>query len=417
MQTSKTILLICHSFPPYPGIGGRRWAKFAKYLHRCGHKIKVIASENPFEKKSEWLNDVKGLEVTCLPFHYPYVLKKESLSFPEKIAYRFALAYVKASGKGNYHDRSLFWKDQVLRTASKIIADNNIKNVIVTCPPFHMAHHCLELKNKFKGIKLITDMRDLWTSDYSLSPLGSMSEKRRKDEISMEKEVLKRSDLVLAVSENMIREFKKAEPSCNCHVLMNGFDEDDFPGGITSQSNTGDKMELVFTGTLYRNLEHLFAPLVNALKKMRSEFPEVYKNFSFNFYGSVPDEIRSMCSDENAVKFHGPVSLNEVYKKISGAGLCMLFLSEAYTFSLSTKFCEYISQKKKIVLFSNKGETSEFIISHNLGYWISPENMFEGLMKLNESKKSGDIYKWKTTLDIDDFSVNTLTKQLEAFLS
>jgi hypothetical protein len=417
VQDPKTILLICHSFPPYPGIGGRRWAKFAKYLQRDGHTVKVIASQNPFKTSSEWSNDVKGLDVTYLPFNYPSVLKKSTgLNLLDKIAYRLALAYVKTFGKGNYYDRSLFWKEQIIKAASEIIRKHQIKNVIVTCPPFHMAHHCLDLKTLFKDINLISDFRDLWTTDYSLSPLKHMSQQRQTYETSIEKEVLKSSDVVLTVSEEMVNEFRRIEPKANCHTLKNGFDEDDFVGDSPVRKSTDGKINLVFTGTLYTNLDNLFVPLLDALKKMRMEFPDHYKKLSFHFYGSAPEKIRALCSGEKSIKFYGTIPLKEVYRKISEADLCMLFLNDAYTFSLSTKFYEYVSQKKKIVLFSNQGKTADLIEQKDLGYWISPERTFDGLMNLIELSKSGAIHEWKTTLNIYEYSVKTITKQLEAYL-
>ena len=42
MNNLKHVLLISYSYPPYPGIGGRRWAKFSKYLSRLGFVIHVI---------------------------------------------------------------------------------------------------------------------------------------------------------------------------------------------------------------------------------------------------------------------------------------------------------------------------------------------------------------------------------------
>lgn len=417
MEEQKTILLICHSFPPYPGIGGRRWAKFAKYLSQNGHTVKVIASENPFFKKSEWLHDVKNMDVTYLPFNYPAVLKKDSsLSLLDKLKYRAALVYIKCLGKGNYYDRSLFWEKQILKTASALIDKHKIKNVIVTCPPFHIAYHCLKLKNNFPELNLITDFRDLWTGDFSLSGLKQMPDKRQSAEKEMEKEVLEKSDIVLTVSDKMTSAFKTQVPKCNCYTVPNGFDEDDFKYISDSPEKQNEKITLVFTGTLYANLQNVFIPLVSALKKLKTEQPSLYNLLSFNFYGTVPHEIRTLCAGAEVIHIHGTIPLNEVYKKIGESDMCLLFLTDAYTFSLSTKFYEYVSQKKKIVVFSKKGDTSDFIEQNNLGYWISPDKSYEGLIKLIELYQTGQTVNWNSNLNINDFSVKALTKQLEKHL-
>ncbi len=413
----KKILIICHSFPPYPGIGGRRWAKFAKYLSKSGHKVWVIAAKNPYSEQSQWTKDAQNEDVTYLPLKYPAVLKRaHHHSLYHKITYRLALAYVKLFGKGNYYDRSLFWEKQIVRSASEMISRHEIKNVIVTSPPFHLAYHCTKLKDRFKDINLITDIRDLWTEDYSLSALKTMSAERQEYEEKIEKEVLNRSDVVLAVSDQIINGFKKIVPVNNYHTLINGFDEEDFKNVQPILNKSKEKINLVFTGTLYVNLQNLFIPLIESLKKLKKEEPALYGMLSFNFYGHAPNELKHLVTDVDAINLHHRISLPEVYSKISEADLCLLFLTDAYTFSLSTKFYEYLSQKKKIVLFSNKGETSHFIETNHLGYWIAPENTYEGLKKIIELFKKGEIYKWDTALDIQQYSIKNITKELEKHL-
>lgn len=413
----KKILIICHSFPPYPGIGGRRWVKFAKYLNKQGHLIKVIASENPFTETSQWLKDAEGLDITYLPFNYPKVLKKASHpGILDKLAYRLALMRVRSKGKGNYHDRSLFWEEQILRSAGEIISKHNIKNVIVTCPPFHLAYFCTKLKSAFPNVRLITDFRDLWTGDLSLSALKNMPAERQEHERSIEKEVLDRSDAVLCVSDKMCEDFKKIVPANKYHTLINGYDEEDFERSNLKERTDG-KINLVFTGTLYVNLQNIFVPFVEALRKLKKEEPSLYSLLSFQFYGSAPVEIKKLTEGIEAITLHGNVSLKEVYQKIAASDACLLFLTDTYTFSLSTKFYEYISQKKKIILFSKQGETSQFIEKNNLGYWIAPENSYEGLKSILELHKKGELQRWNSEIDINAYSVKNLTKQLESYLA
>ncbi|MCB0793795.1 MAG: hypothetical protein KDB88_03585, partial [Flavobacteriales bacterium] len=92
MRPRAPVLLIAHTFPPYRGIGGRRWAKFAKAMARKGHPVHVIHSEGPEELKgSLWTTDIEqeGIHLHLLPQRYPTVLFKRPLnSLWEKIAYR-----------------------------------------------------------------------------------------------------------------------------------------------------------------------------------------------------------------------------------------------------------------------------------------------------------------------------------------
>jgi hypothetical protein len=82
MAPGEPILIICHGFPPVPGIGGRRWAKFAKELARRGHPVHVIRSTGPEHGPiSLWAPDVQHPNIIAhpLPQRYPTVLMKQPL--------------------------------------------------------------------------------------------------------------------------------------------------------------------------------------------------------------------------------------------------------------------------------------------------------------------------------------------------
>ena len=72
------ILLVCYSFPPNPGVGGRRWAKFAKYLVKSGHYVEVINAKLTTDKLSTWSKDAQLLHeknhVHSLPTSYPEII-------------------------------------------------------------------------------------------------------------------------------------------------------------------------------------------------------------------------------------------------------------------------------------------------------------------------------------------------------
>ena len=60
---SKKVLIVSYVFPPKSGIGGRRWAKFSKYLNRMDIDLKVLT----FQKKndsnfSNWSKDTVEYE-------------------------------------------------------------------------------------------------------------------------------------------------------------------------------------------------------------------------------------------------------------------------------------------------------------------------------------------------------------------
>ena len=412
MNSEKNILIICYGFPPFPGIGGRRWAKFSKYLSNYGFNINVIASKNPFKAESVWKNDVKNISVTQLPVNYPQAL----ITFPKlligRLKYKLGLLVVKLFTKGNYYDKTIFWKNKLINEAEILIKQHKIKHVIVSGAPFHLLHHSLKLKTLFPDLNLVVDYRDFWTDDLSVGPLSGISKKRIEFEKSLEAEVLKNADCVLTVSEYMTKQL------CDKHVIKkaitipNGFDENDFENIKTSTRND-NLIKFVFTGSLYQNIESVFVPFCEAIKKIKINNPDLYKKLRFEFYGSsspINIKIVNKYHLEN-ISFNAPLTLQESFQKIHESDFCLLFLNNTYSFSLSTKFCEYIGLKKPIVLFSQKGDASDFIQSNNFGVWINPDDMYNQLIAFLLNFKSLD-FKLENNQIRDTYSVRYISNHL-----
>ena len=74
----KKVLIIAYKFPPAHGVGGRRWAKFAKYLAREGYEVYVITSKFPSGDIS-WEDDVQSEHIRVFNYKsmFPTFLQKQ----------------------------------------------------------------------------------------------------------------------------------------------------------------------------------------------------------------------------------------------------------------------------------------------------------------------------------------------------
>lgn len=410
---NKNILIISYTFPPYPGVGGRRWAKFAKYLTKLGYTVHVICSENPFNKESEWLKDIpSSLKIYKLPVKYPKSLILFPTNIIGKIRYRFDKYLVKIFGNGNYYDRTIFWENNLITLAQKIIKQYNISNVIATGAPFHILGHSIKLKDIFPQINLMIDFRDYWVNDTSISVHSHLSENRKRFEEKLEKMVVEKADIVFTVADVMTHYFKEKYNKEACYTLINGFDEDDFEIIKNTYKEVDDTIKFVYTGSLYNQIDYVFVPLCDALLKLKNENFEIYQSLNFNFYGNQPIKYKNMVRDKkiDVIKFHPQVSLKDALLKIFNSDYCMLFLNQNYNFSLSTKFCEYIALNKKIAVFSDKGNATEFIVSKKMGFWLNPDTIYNDLLYVIKNKNS----EMENISEIrESFSIKSITNQLE----
>ncbi len=406
----KSLLIINYAFPPNEGVGGRRWAKFSKYLAKQKVNIVVINAKKQNNKISNWNSDVKNINVTSLKTSFPNILQITPKTIFQKIIYRLAVLYCKIKVKGNYFDYSSFWKKNLLKTTEELILKNNIKNVIVSCAPFKMAFFVIQLKKKFPNTQFIVDFRDPWVNNKTSYGLYNMHYSRIEHEKLMEKHVVLNYDKIFVVAKEMASYFYETyKLSDKIKVISNGFDKNDYSNLNNTEITINDKIEIIFAGTFYGKAKYILNNLVNVLKNNN----ELSLKISFNFYGDMPNDCLELIKFiPNCCKYHGVIALENTFDKITKHNFAALFLTDDLTYSISTKFFEYLMLKKPILVFSKPGNTANFIVNENLGFAISVDNMENDLVHFIKNAKQ---FKLNNNIDhlLNKYNVENITQEIE----
>src|ERR1700741_762637 len=128
-MSKKKILLICYSFPPFAGIGGRRWAKFSKHLTQHDFELFVIGAEHRSGKVSNWAQDIEGNEA----IHYFPIKTKfhdffhdHNFTFLKKVNYKLSKIYLQNTSEGNFYDKALASNELFYRKAKELIVKHGI---------------------------------------------------------------------------------------------------------------------------------------------------------------------------------------------------------------------------------------------------------------------------------------------------
>lgn len=408
MNNNKKILLISYVFPPYPGIGGRRWAKFSKYLTKLGYEIHVIHAENPFLESSLWLEDIDkndNIKRYALEDSYPKSLLGSPKTIFERLNYHYSLFKVKLLSKGTPYDRGVFLKEKLLNKSIQIITEFDIRNVIVSSAPFSATYYTLELKKQFPSLNLIVDFRDPWTwgSSYGFSKLNI---KRMAFEKEKEHNVISQYDSIMVPSVKMKEDlsFNYKDVSNRIYVIPHGFDEDEVlkePKKISSKTN------LMFYGTLYPGLENVFLQLSNAIKASHGKL-------SLDIYSSSKTYNQFFIANglDKSVNYLQQVRPKELFRKFSNYNYIVVVQPDHAKDFITTKIYEIIYTNTPIILISNEGKLSQFIISNCLGIWFSPNELY----LLNERMGLvNQTYKWDE-FPIDDFSFRRITSKVTDLL-
>lgn len=417
---SSRTLIVNFTFPPYPGIGGRRWAKFAKYLQRNGVEVSIIAAELYLKNPNPWLKDTEAYSsrIAYVKPPYPRVLGTIPSTFIQRIKYKLMLEYVKFKyGKYNYFDPSSGFGNKIKKNIETQIR-NGCKNVIVSAGPFHMAAEIGELKTRFPEVNFIIDFRDPWANNRTAFGFQTIGEQSLEFEKKLELEVIKQYDTVIAVSPQLNEYFieRSGEPTSKFITIPNGFDKEDFVNHSFGKPADTGKLRFVFTGTLYSKVLHVIEDFVKSLAWLKSNKPEIYNSFTFDFYGHLPDWFNQVTAPvADCVHKHGELELSQVYQQINDSNICMLFLTDDLTYSRSTKFYEYVAAQKPIAVFSIGGETANFIESNNAGYDCRVGQMASRLEAIYADWKSNNLPS-NSTLDISEFDTRELAKKVQQLL-
>jgi hypothetical protein len=401
---------MCYAFPPFGGIGGRRWEKFTKELLIRKYCISVISAENDKKKKTE-LDLFNHIQ---LPLLYPKALINLNMSFLNKIKYQIALVKVKLQTKGNYYDRTINWKKQTLEAFNKINSNKKITHCIVSGAPFYWLTFIPELKAINSKTKFISDIRDPWTNNKSAYGFTTIGEKRFSVEKENEIKALESTDHLICVNKSIAEYFIKISKNKNIQVIENGFDTEEMK--ISQNSRLyfdNNKINLVFTGSIYNNTDYLFVGLITELT---NNIKKYLNKIHFYFYGPTNAKLKKLLPDKLKAFFTFGYTeiVEEVNQLIYQSNYCVLFLSDDINNSLSTKFCEYIKLKKKIIVFGKEGFTSNYIINNKLGQHINQTNITSQFEKII-NQRNEEVFP--DDFNINQFSIKTLTDKLEKYLN
>ena len=416
---SLNILIISTYFPPVPGVGGRRWAKFVKYLGRKEDiTVHVISAKNTVQNvTSSFANELKEVDFkhTQLASNYPKYLEFLEFwkpTFFRKIMFRIQLYGLKKRVKGNYWDFSVLWESHFKSTIPRIIRDEKITKLIVSGPPYRYILFAQQLKKDFPDLELILDYRDPWNDFNDPFPI---SEKRHEFERELEKEMLRKVDKIITVSEFQKGLIKKTEPqSAPVYVIPNGFDHEDYQANLRPKVPS-EKIKLVHFGTLHYLKDYYWKPFFNAYHQLKNERPELYALLSIDLVGYCPTQISDFIKTlELDVTIHGILDPFDAYSELNQADVALWFKYDGSPGDFATKFGDYISIKKFIWTFSVKGAVTDHIEKHEIGkvFYRDDEQLQETIYQSFLSIQDEDKRVFNPDYDPSALQIINLTENL-----
>ncbi len=401
MRPGEHLLIICHGFPPNYGIGGRRWAKFAKELARRGHSVHVIHSAGDAgQAGSLWTADAEtpGVIKHPLPARYPAAFWRSApLSVMDKVAYHLWKCILSLFTRYNLYDRGIFWRKQLVRKSSDLIRTHGIRNVIVTGAPFSLMAFTAELKKRFPEINLIADFRDPWTwgTDYGFSMLSPQRMRREKEREALVAHVFDRLIASTSSITEHLRDTYGGAPE-RYLTIPHAMDPDELM--VATSPTTDGVFKMIYAGSLYDGPEadHYYKTLWSSFEALRGKHPDAFASFRFDLYitgqetHTYAQQLKERGLQEH-IRFHEPVPPQAILERIAGSDLVLAFLPKNKKDIMVTKFNEIFHLRRPVLHIGEPGLASRTITDRRLGASLRVEELVTELPRIISGERKIEI--------------------------
>ncbi|MFM1932926.1 MAG: hypothetical protein RL226_2229, partial [Bacteroidota bacterium] len=406
----ESVLLACYDFPPNEGIGGRRWAKFAKGLAQAGYDVHVIkAAPAKGTVVSGWQDDSQHPRIFVheLPRRYPESVSHPGTGIIDKVRYRIDRYLLTKREAGTIYDIAIGWEAIYLQLAEDLIRTKTIHAVVATGAPFNLLFYTAKLRHKFPDLRIVVDYRDPWLTaqNYGMKDLAPT---RMQAEIAKQEFVFANVDVVTCPNDFLLAEIQSTAvvaPACAFKTLAHFFDGDDLSMYLVPEARDASKIKLIYGGAIYMGVEKYLVELNAALTSLKSKNRGLYDRLQIDFY--TPHLQHAPIFEGQSCVHMYPSAGKAFFSALNASDAAFIFLAHHNKDYLTTKFFEYLPFKKPLIYIGDRGYAAEFIVESKLGKVIG--DVHEELERTLESLSEGFAIS-NGTFDISEFSLERRTR-------
>jgi len=260
----KTVLIISYHFPPDTSVGGRRPAKFARYLPSFGWRPLVLTVDPRYHEATDKTHPPEAASVEhtgMMPsFEDAYRWLKRRLSRPGGVppapsagsAMPKPRSFLRSLGLALMYlpDKQLPWVPFAVARGLQITSRRRIHAIFTTSPP-NSVQIAGALLHGLTGIPWLADLRDPWTNeaqpDYQRTAIARLLN------APIERATLAHADRIITVTDEMHHYYRSLLDRGieHFHLIHNGYDPSDFPQPPVPQA--GGPLTLRYLGSFYHS--------------------------------------------------------------------------------------------------------------------------------------------------------------------
>ncbi len=277
-------------------------------------------------------------------------------------------------------DAYLPWALKAYHEALRICQTQPVDVVYTTLPPFSAALIGYRLRRR-TGIPWVVDYRDLWFGDVLREWIGPL---RRRLELALERYLMYRADVIIAVSEQKTAYLQQLHPAARARweTLTNGYDPEIYEPLLAEPRQPDGFIDFVYTGRLFKNRRgYAFA---EALGQLAVERPELVTCVRVHILGEVTPEIRARYDAilihygiGDWFRFTGDISHTEAMRAQIQADYLLLIVDTGETSAgvIPGKLFEYVAARRPIFALTEPGATQTIIERARLGRVVPADSV------------------------------------------
>ena len=370
------ILFISYFFPPFNAIGAVRTGQTVRRLLEAGHDVRVISANrqglpatlgmkaaSDVAVYTDWI-DVDMIMSLTLGGERVQKIKSTSAA-PQRgssrlrrllgVAGRLYVSWM------HVPDRYIGWYPFARKACEQILDQGWKADVIyASATPYTGLMVASNVGRRYR-IPWVGELRDLWTDN----PYAHHRWLSR----WLERRTLRTAAALVTVSEPLAETLRR-KYDCPCHVIMNGYDSEDYAalGPTRDDVAPDDHLRIVYTGQLYagrRDPAMLFEVLASD--------PQLRARVRVDFYGRNMGWVAERANQlglADVVQVHAPVSRDAatMIQRQADVLLLLTWNNPLERGVLTGKLFEYIGARRPILALGHvDGDAAELVRREGFG--------------------------------------------------
>lgn len=370
-MTPRSILLVCHYYPPSAGAAVQRPLLMAKYLRRMGHRVTVLTTGAFGELPDDAPQEVhRTYDLQLLQAR----LRGDRRATPILEADTYSnrphpLSYVLVP-----EALVLAWAPFAVAAAVRLQRRKRFDCVITTSPP--ESGHLAGLALQRMGAAWIADVRDGWVFESYRPPWRTRIQDRL--DRALERRLMRAADAVTTVAEPLVDYFRD-ELGADATLVPNGWDPEQLDGAAADSHAAQtlldpERVSLVHAGRL-EVVGRDPAPLVEALRRLASDDPDTAARLELVFAGTFTERERALLSEDVGparIVVAGNLPRADALALQRAADGLLLITAGSRTHEVTGKVFEYLGVGRPILALAEGTEAARVVREAGAGLTVRP---------------------------------------------